>query len=74
MGGPRASIADAFDAAAVEAAVRGAQRGEVHYPEFLHRIKQAGCVEYFTHIAGRNVQYVGRLGDRHVERFPPAGA
>jgi uncharacterized protein YbcV (DUF1398 family) len=62
-------IADTFDAGAVEEAVRGAQRGEVPYPEFVRRIKTAGCVEYHTRITGRRVQYLGRTGDMHVEPF-----
>lgn len=70
LGGPGEPIAGAFDAAAVGAAVRGAQRGEFLYPEFLRRVRAAGCVEYFTQITGRKVQYVGRTGDAHVEPFP----
>lgn len=71
-GGPRESIAEAFDAAAVERTVRAIQRGEIIFPEFLRRIMTAGCVGYFTQIAGRRVQYVGRTGDMHVEHFPTA--
>src|SRR5262249_37005702 len=70
--GPRETIAEAFDAAAVEGAVRAIQRGEIIFPEFLRRIMAAGCVGYFTQIAGRRVQYVGRTGDMHVETFPTA--
>lgn len=69
-GGPRDPIAEPFDAAAVEGAVRAIQRGEIVFPEFLRRILAAGCVGYFTQIAGRRVQYVGRTGDMHVEPFP----
>jgi uncharacterized protein YbcV (DUF1398 family) len=71
-GGPKEEIADRFDAAAVEVAVRSIQRSEILYPEFLRRIREAGCVGYFTQIAGRCVQYVGRTGDMHVEPFPAA--
>jgi uncharacterized protein YbcV (DUF1398 family) len=73
-GGPTDPIAEGFDAGAVEAAVRAAQRGGLLYPEFLRRIRAAGCVGYFTQIAGRRVQYVGRTGDMHVEPFPIARA
>ena len=69
-GGPRDPIAGPFDAASVEGAVRAIQRGEIIFPEFLRRILAAGCVGYFTQIAGRRVQYVGRTGDMHVEPFP----
>jgi uncharacterized protein YbcV (DUF1398 family) len=72
--GPREPIAGPFDAAAVEGAVRASQRGEIIFPEFLRRIMAAGCVGYFTQIAGRRVQYIGRTGDTHVEPFPTAKA
>ncbi|NMM01228.1 DUF1398 family protein [Paraburkholderia sp. RP-4-7] len=65
-----AVIADAFDADAVNQAVRGAQSGAVKYPEFVRRTMAAGCVGYFVWIAGRQVQYFGRRGEIHVERFP----
>jgi uncharacterized protein YbcV (DUF1398 family) len=68
---PEADIAGPFDPAGVEAAVRGAQRGELGYRGFLTRIMAAGCVRYFTYLQGRNVTYLGRCGERHVEPFPP---
>ncbi|MFM0502343.1 DUF1398 domain-containing protein [Paraburkholderia caffeinilytica] len=68
--GAEVAIADAFDADAVNQAVRGAQSGTVKYPEFVHRTMAAGCVGYFVWIAGRQVQYFGRRGEIHVERFP----
>lgn len=71
-GASRDLIGERFDAAAVEGAVRAIQRGEIIFPEFLRRIMSAGCVGYFTQIAGRRVQYVGRTGDMHVEPFPTA--
>ncbi|HEY3599301.1 MAG TPA: DUF1398 domain-containing protein [Paraburkholderia sp.] len=66
---PAIAIADAFDAGAVGDAVRGAQSGAVKYPEFVRRTVAAGCVGYFVWIAGRQVQYFGRRGEIHVERF-----
>jgi uncharacterized protein YbcV (DUF1398 family) len=69
-GGPREIIAEKFNAAAVEGAVRAIQRGEIVFTEFLRRIRAAGCTGYFAQIAGRRVQYVGRTGDMHVEIFP----
>ncbi|AMV26011.1 hypothetical protein VT84_16550 [Gemmata sp. SH-PL17] len=68
----RDPIAESFDVAAVEGAVRASQRGEIIFPEFLRRIMAAGCVGYFTQITGSRVQYVGRTGDLHVEPFLPA--
>ncbi len=73
-GAPCESIAEWFDAAAVEGAIWAVQRGEIIFPEFLRRIRAAGCVGYFTQIAGQRVQYVGRTGDMHVEPFPTAKA
>ena len=67
---PDTVIADAFDAAGVQQAIRGAQAGRVMYPEFLRLSRAAGCVGYVTWIAGRHVTYFGRRGETHVERFP----
>jgi uncharacterized protein YbcV (DUF1398 family) len=63
-------IAESFSGSAVEAAVRQAQRGEIHYPEFVKQTMAAGCVEYFVQITGRQVIYFGRNGEQHVEKFP----
>jgi uncharacterized protein YbcV (DUF1398 family) len=70
MNPPQIAVAETFDAAAIGRAVRGAQSGAVKYPEFMTRTMNAGCVGYFVWIAGRHVQYFGRRGEVHVERFP----
>ena len=67
---PDMAIAQDFDAAALLAAIRGAQQGVVMYPEFKKLSRQAGCVGYTVWIAGRHVSYFGRKGETHVERFP----
>ncbi|MGM9427562.1 DUF1398 domain-containing protein [Hydrogenophaga sp. MI9] len=67
---PAGGIADAFDGDAVRAAIRGAQRGEVMFPEFKTLTQQAGCAGYTVWIAGRHVTYFGRRGETHIERFP----
>ncbi|MFM0418587.1 DUF1398 domain-containing protein [Paraburkholderia aromaticivorans] len=67
---PDIAIANAFDADAVNQAVLGAQSGAVKYAEFVSRTMAAGCIGYFVWIAGRQVQYFGRRGEVHVERFP----
>ena len=67
---PDVAIADAFDAAGVQQAIRGAQSGRVMYPEFLRLSRAAGCVGYVVWLAGRHVSYFGRRGETHVERFP----
>ena len=61
-----ADIAPAFDTAAIQAAIRGAQQGRVMYPES----QVGGCVGYTVWIAGRHVTYFGRRGETHVEKFP----
>ena len=67
---PQEPIAEAFDGAAVRAAILGAQQGRVMYPEFKLLSQRAGCVAYTVWIAGRHVTYAGRRGETHVERFP----
>lgn len=69
---PDVPIADAFDAAGVQAAIRGAQSGQVMYPEFMRLSRAAGCVGYVAWLAGRHVTYLGRRGEMHVEHFPAA--
>jgi uncharacterized protein YbcV (DUF1398 family) len=59
-----------FDAAALRASIRGAQHGDLRYPEFRRRSMQAGCVGYTAWLAGRHVAYFGRNGEQHIERFP----
>lgn len=67
---PDIEIPDVFDQQALQAAIRGAQRGEVKYPEFLKLSMAAGCVGYIVWIVGRHVSYFGRRGETHIERFP----
>jgi len=67
---PDRGVPDAFDASAIIDAIRGSQRGEVKYPEFVRRAMASGCVGYFVWIAGRHVRYLGRRGEDHVEHFP----
>lgn len=70
LGSPEVPIAQAFDAAALQAAIRGAQRGIVKYPEFRRLSQAAGCVSYTVWLGGCHVAYHGRNGETHVERFP----
>jgi uncharacterized protein YbcV (DUF1398 family) len=67
---PDMAIADAFDAAAVRNAVARSQRGELPYRDFIRATRAAGCVGYNVWLEGRQVQYYGRRGEQHVERFP----
>lgn len=67
---PPQPIAQAFDAEALRAAIRGAQQGEVMYPQFKQLSQQAGCTGYTVWLTGRQVSYYGRRGETHVEHFP----
>jgi uncharacterized protein YbcV (DUF1398 family) len=67
---PELQAADTFSAEAMHAAVRGAQSGQVKYPEFVRLSLAAGCVGYMVWIAGRHVSYFGRRGETHIEHFP----
>lgn len=67
---PAIGIAADFDAAALQQAIRGSQRGEVRYPEFLTHSMNAGCIGYQVFFSGRHVVYFGRNGSQHIERFP----
>lgn len=64
------AIAGAFSACGIESAVRQSQRGEINYPQFTRQAHAAGCVGYFVQITGKCVQYFGRNGEMHIERFP----
>lgn len=66
------SVAQAFSASQVEAAVRQAQRAEIMYPQFTSQVLDAGCVGYFVQITRMCVQYFGRNGEVHTEWFPGA--
>jgi uncharacterized protein YbcV (DUF1398 family) len=69
MRAPPVAIAGTFDEQLLQAAIRGAQLGEVKYPEFLERAMGAGCVGYVVWIAGQHASYFGRRGEFHVEPF-----
>ncbi|WEZ83139.1 DUF1398 family protein [Rhizobium sp. 32-5/1] len=66
------SVASAFDAAQVEALVRGAQANgqDYSYQAFCEKVKAAGCAGYVVSFLGRRVVYFGRTAETHVEHFP----
>jgi len=66
------AVAAAFDATAVEAAVRWAQSGAAAYTyaAFNQRVTAAGCAGYLVSFLGRRVVYFGRTGELHIEHFP----
>lgn len=67
---PAVDIPASLDVAALKDAIRGAQAGQVHYPEFMRLSMAAGCVGYMVWIDGKHVSYFGRQGEVHVEHFP----
>lgn len=70
LGPSQYAIAQEFSGEQIVDAIRGAQRGEIKYPEFKRLSMQAGCIGYTVWITGRHVTYFGRNGQTHVEHFP----
>ena len=56
-----------FSAEKVKEAITKSQAGRITYRQFMHDIVQAGCVYYIVYIDGKNVAYMGRKGETHVE-------
>jgi uncharacterized protein YbcV (DUF1398 family) len=71
---PASPIADTFSNDDLIAALRGAQRDEIRYPEFVKRAKAAGVEAYWAFLTGKRVVYLGRKGEVHVEEFPKAAS
>ena len=67
---PDMEVAKTFSVDGVKAAIRGAQQGDVMYPEFKCLTMRAGCTGYTVWVTGRHVTYVGRSGENHIEHFP----
>lgn len=63
-------IAADFDLKLIQQAILAAQSGHVMYPLFKALTQQAGCIGYTVWITGKHVQYFGRLGEIHLEKFP----
>lgn len=63
-------IADKFSEGGVKEAIRAIQNGQIQYAEFLHSIMRAGVAAYMVFIDGKQVHYIGRRGEVHIEHFP----
>lgn len=65
-------IGEAFDVAAIKAAIREAQANgpDYTYAEFCEKAVRAGCAGYLVSFSGRRAVYSGRTGETHVEQFP----
>ena len=67
---PAEPIAQEFSPEGVAAAVKASQTEGQAFPDFLVRVRKAGCIGYVAYLDGRRVVYTGRRGDEHVEHFP----
>jgi uncharacterized protein YbcV (DUF1398 family) len=66
------SVAAAFNAAALRAAILDSQRHGQSYRAFTHRVMAAGVQGYMAFLRGQRVTYWARGGDQHTEWFPGA--
>lgn len=67
-----APVADVFDTARVQAAIREAQQlvPGYTYKNFCKTVADAGCAGYMVSFSGRRALYFGRAAEIHVEHFP----
>jgi uncharacterized protein YbcV (DUF1398 family) len=65
-------IGEAFDAKALQAAIREAQAQVPGYTYigFCKKAVAAGCASYIVSLSGRRALYIGRTAETHVELFP----
>lgn len=70
--GERLTVAETFDTAALQAAIREAQQlvPGYSYAGFRRKAAAAGCVGYLVSFPGRRAVYFGRTGEVHTEYFP----
>lgn len=67
-----ATVAEAFDIAAIQVAIREAQQlvPGYTYKGFCRKVMNAGCAGYLVSFTGRRAVYFGRTAEIHVEHFP----
>ncbi|EME70083.1 hypothetical protein H261_09764 [Paramagnetospirillum caucaseum] len=65
-------VAAAFDAVAIQAAIREAQQmaAGYTYAGFCRKVRAAGCAGYMVSFSGRRALYFGRTAEIHAELFP----
>lgn len=65
-------VSAAFDAAALQSAIREAQQlvAGYTYAGFCTKAKAAGCAGYMVSFSGRRALYFGRTAETHLELFP----
>jgi uncharacterized protein YbcV (DUF1398 family) len=66
------AVAGAFNADAVQAAIREAQAlvPGYSYKGFCRKVMVAGCAGYKVSFSGRRALYFGRTAETHTELFP----
>lgn len=71
--GPGLAVSDAFDLAALKAAIRQAQTlaPGYTYKGFCAKAKAAGCAGYMVSFTGQRALYFSRAAETHAELFPP---
>lgn len=65
-------VAEAFDLAALKAAILDSQTNDQKFRDFSCRAMKAGVQSYSVFLRGKRAMYVGHQGDHHVEWFPGA--
>jgi uncharacterized protein YbcV (DUF1398 family) len=65
-------VAETFNTAAIQAAIREAQQlvQGYTYERFCRKVMDAGCAGYIVSFSGRRAVYFGRTAEIHVEHFP----
>lgn len=65
-------VAEAFDTAAIQVAIREAQQlvPGYTYEGFCRKVMAAGCAGYIVSFSGRRAVYFGRTAETYVEHFP----
>ena len=65
-------VAESFDAAEVNEAIREAQAlvPGYTYKGFCAKVARAGCAGYVVSLLGQRVLYYGRTAETHTEYFP----
>jgi len=66
------AVAESFDTAAIQGAIREAQQRVpgYTYKGFCEKVMAAGCAGYIVSFSGRRAVYFGRTAEVHIEHFP----
>ena len=64
------TVASDFNGVALRAAILDSQQNGQKFNQFCKKAMEAGVQSYFAFLRGKQVTYLGRNGDHHVEWFP----